>query len=174
MTTYHEGDLFTETFAGFGDAVQTPPRRVWPTIAALAVAAALVVGGLVWLKESPHAAAAQPVSATTLLTAFDRPQTGLDTIPDNDLDGLADSIKAETTRLLLTDAAGQQFVAVGAHGQLCAVTVPVGDLPTVSCVKAVEHTSIDVSDTLVVATNNTDPKLGAGWQNVQPNVWTKG
>ncbi|MDM7855312.1 hypothetical protein [Cellulomonas alba] len=174
MTTYHEGDLFTETFAGFGDAVETPQRRVWPTVVALAVAAALVIGGLVWLKESPRAAAAQAVSATTLLSAFDRPQRGVDTIPDNDLDGLGDSVRPETTRLLLTDADGKQFVAVGQHGQLCAVTVPVGDLARISCVPSVEHTSIEVGDDLVIATNGTDPKLGDGWQNVQPNVWTKG
>lgn len=174
MTTYHEGDLFTETFEGFGEAAETPRRRAWPTVVALAVAAVLVVGGLVWLKESPRAAAAQAVSATTLLSAFDRPQTGADTIGDDDLDGLGDSIRPESTRLLLTVGSVQQFVAIGAHGQLCAVTVPTGDLPTVTCAKPVEHTTIEVGDDLVIATNGTDPKLGAGWTNVVPNVWTKG
>lgn len=174
MTTYHEGDLFTETFEGFGQPAEASRRRAWPTVAAFVAAAVLVVGGLVWLKESPQPAAAQPVSATTLLAAFDEPQTGVDSIPAADLDGLRDSIRPESTRLLLTADGAQQFAAVGAHGQLCVVTVPSGDLPTVACVKALERATIEVGDDLVVATNGTDPKLGDGWTNVAPNVWTKG
>jgi hypothetical protein len=174
MTTFHEGDLFTETFEGFGDVQDARRRRMWPSVVALVVAAVLLVGGLAWLREGPRQGVEHAVDATTLLSVFNRPQTVADRPSGDDLDGVTPTVDPETTRFLLTDADGAEYAAVSNGGRLCIVTVPRGDLASATCVKSLPHSTITVSDDLVVSTTGTDPKLGAGWTQVQPNVWTRG
>lgn len=173
MTTFREDDLFTETFDGFGEEGEVRQRPTWPTAVALVVAAVLVVGGLLWVKEGPRSGAAPTVSATTLLDVFARPQASDDVPPPDDLDGLSPQVQPETTRLLLTDAGTARYAAVSQSGRLCVLTVPSGDLPSATCVRPVEHTTITVDDHLVVATTGTDPRLGTDWTNTAPNVWTQ-
>ena len=75
MTTFDDTDFFTDAFTGFGSDENPRRRSSMLTGLVLVAAAALVAGGMIWVKLAQQPAAAAFVDPITTLSVFD-PRSG--------------------------------------------------------------------------------------------------
>jgi len=178
MTTFEDLDL-AEAFGDDFTSQDEPARRHagWITAVAMSLAALLVAGGLVWLvgHRQPVSSTSPVVTAAVAVPALDAPQGLRDQIRASALDGTG--VRAESTRYLGTTSMGAVFAGVGAHGHLCLITVPVGDLPSTACTKPHQDTVIVLRPTtdgpaVAYATAGaTAPDTADGWTEVTDGLW---
>ncbi len=170
MTTFDDTDFFTDTFTGFGDREAPTRRSPLLTGLILVAAAALVLGGMVWVKLAQHPVATVTVDPTTALSVFARPQRSTDIVSVDDLAG--SQIAADSTRFLVATPTASYYAGVSRTNLVCVLAVVKGDLPTKSCTSADAGGRLVVNDELmVVTTGGTAPATADGWHEAAPDVF---
>lgn len=167
MTTFDDSDLFDHVEDAPGPR---PGRRVGVV---LAVAAALVVAGVVWLLVA-RAQAAAPRADGMAVELLDRQQE-----PTDDVTALVAQeagVDPASTRFAVRTSEGQHFAALRWDGALCLLLVPDGDEPRVSCAAprpraVVTLTAEDGSSVRLGADDAPPPPAGEEWQPAGSNVW---
>lgn len=175
MTTFEELDL-DEAFGDFGDAGQEPrrPSRVL-AIGAIGAAAALVVVGMLWARSAPPGASeAAPPAA--IVPALASGQQAADVVPASDLVEL--SVTSPSTRLLATTDYGTHYTALDEDGDVCLVTVSVGELPRETCAApserlALTYANADDETVVMLAAASSPPPVEDGWAEKAPNLYVR-
>ncbi|MBT0993239.1 hypothetical protein KIN34_02905 [Cellulomonas sp. DKR-3] len=174
MTTFEELDL-DEAFGDFGDAGQEPRRRSRVlAVAALVVAAALVVVGVLWARSARDAP--DVAAPTDLVPALAAAQGTDDQVPAEDLEDL--TVSAPSTRLLASTAYGTHYAALGRDGDVCLVTVSAGELPRETCAApserlALTYTDADDETVVMLAPSDAAPAAAEGWAEKVPNLYVR-
>ena len=173
MTTFDDTDFFTDAFTGFG-ADEAPRRRSsLLTALVLVAAAALVAGGMLWVRLGQITVDVDPVDPATTLAVFERPQRSADVVGADDLSG--SQIDPDSTRLLATTSDTRYYAGVSQSRLLCVLTLTEGELPTTGC------TSTDggvvrfgIGDELMlVNAGGPAPAAADGWHEAGPEVYLK-
>lgn len=170
MTTFDDTDLFTDAFHDFRGVGDARRRSGWLTALVLVAAAALVAGGMVWVKLAQHTAAL--VDPQTTLAAFADPQRSVDVVAADDLAG--SMIDPATTRLVAHTADTRYYAGVSRAHLLCVLAVTTGELPTTSCTSATAAgANLTVDDALRIVTRGPAPAAADGWHEAGPQVYLK-
>ncbi len=170
MTTFDDSDLFDHVAE---DEHEPHPRHGRRVAVVLAVAAALVVVGVVWLLLArPQVVTARADGMTVEL--LERAQEPTDAL-DADV-ALEAGVDPETTRFAVRTEDGQHFAALRWDGALCLVVVPDGDQARTSCTSAkpgavTTATAEDGAAVRLGADGAPNPPAGEDWQPAGPNVW---
>jgi hypothetical protein len=170
MSTFDDTDFFTDAFTGFG--ADEAPRRHSSMLTALALvaAAALVAGGMIWVRLAQLPATLEPVDPATTLAVFDQPQRSADVVAADDLAGSL--LDPETTRLVATTSDTRYYAGVSRTHLLCVLTLTEGELPTTGCTSTdggVVH--LGIGDQLMLV--NAGEPAPAGWHEAGPQVFLK-
>lgn len=167
VTTFDETGLFDTPGA---EEQPTRPRRGRVTIV-FVVAAALVLGGLVWVLLPGGSDEPGADMSVALLERERQPTDELaaDVAAEANVD-------ADTSRFAVRTAAGQHYAARRWDGALCLVVVPEGDVSRAVCSAAgkaatVTATAEDGSAVRLVADGAATPSEDDGWRPAGSNVW---
>jgi hypothetical protein len=173
MTTFDDTDFFTDAFTGFG--ADEAPRRRSSMLAGLALvaAAALVAGGMIWVRLAQQPGAVESVDPSTQLSVLAQPQRSADVVADEDLAGSL--VDPSSTRLVASTADTRYFAGVSRTHQVCVLTLTAGELPTTACASADAGTvHLTVGDELMlVGAGGPAPAAADGWHEAGPEVFLK-
>lgn len=170
MTTVDDTDFFTDAFTGFGTGEAPRRRSSMLTALVLVAAAALVAGGMIWVRLAQIPADVVPVDPATTLAVFDRPQRSADVVAADDLTGTL--IDPASTRLVATTSDTRYYAGVSRTHLLCVLTLTEGELPTTGCTSTdggVVHLGIGEELMLV----NAGEPAPAGWHEAGTQVFLK-
>ena len=173
MTTFDDTDFFTDAFTGFGSDENPRRRSSMLTGLVLVAAAALVAGGMIWVKLAQQPAAATFVDPITTLSVFDRPQRSADVVPDDDLAGFL--IEPSSTRLIAETSDTRYFAGVSSTHLLCVLTLTSGELPESGCAST-DHGAVHLTigdELMVVNAAGPAPAAADGWHEAGPQVFLK-
>jgi hypothetical protein len=175
MTTFEELGL-DEAFGDFGDAGQEP-RRPSPVLAAGAIVAAavLIAVGMLWARSAP-VGAPDVAPPAAIVPALASGQEAVDVVPAADLVEL--TVTSPSTRLLATTDYGTHYTALDEDGDVCLVTVSVGELPRETCATpserlALTYANADDETVVMLAATSSPPPVEDGWTEKAPNLYVR-
>ena len=174
MTTFEDLHL-DEAFGDFGDAGQEPrrPSRALG-IGAVLVAALLIAVGMLWARSAPGPLDLQ--EPTTVVPVLGSGQEADDVVPAAELAEL--TVTGPSTRLLATTDYGTHYTALDEDGEVCLVTVSVGELPRETCAAPSEGLTLtyengDDASVVMLAATSAAPPVEDGWTEKVPNLYVR-
>ncbi len=169
MTTFDETDFFADF------AADRAPRRRSSLLTALVLvaAAALVAGGMIWVRLAQTPVATTPADPSTVLSVFERAQRPSDVVASSDLSGTL--IDPDSTRLIAQTEDTRYFAGVSRTHLLCVLTLTAGDLPSTGCTST-DGTRLQMTigdELMLVGADGPAPAAADGWHEAGPQVFLK-